>query len=151
MACANELAIDVVIQLCLDYLSAFDVNNAILHYSIAENNGLNEIRDKAFIFIVDNFTDVSFTRHFLYLPFERVMKIVSDKNLCVNSELDVFSAVVRWVNFDVRQRLMHGYQLLDGINFENLPPESIVQEVEAVGWIINNPECVKNYLYRAMK
>lgn len=151
MAGANELGIEVIIQLCLDYLNDFDVNNAILHYSIAENNSLNDVRDKAFIFILDNFTEVSFTRHFLYLPFERIIKIVKNENLCANSELDVFKAVIRWVDFDVRQRLSYGYQLLDCINFENLPPEDLVQEVEAVGWILNNPECVKNYLYKAMK
>lgn len=151
MACANELGIDLIIQVCMDYLGNLDVNNAILHYSIAENNSLNDIRDKAYVFILDNFPEVSFTRHFLYLPFERVLKIVSNENLCINTELDVFSAVVRWVDFDVRQRLSYGYQLLDSVNFENLPPENLVQEVEAVGWIINNPECVKNYLYRGMK
>lgn len=139
-------------QLCVDYLSNLNVNNAVLHYSVAENNALWDVRDRAFAFIVDRFAAVSKRRHFLHLPHDRLARIVAvDAVFTGAGELVVLSAVLRWVDFAPDERQGHAGELLRRLRFETISPERLVKEMESVSWVDKNPECMKDLLYSAMK
>ena len=151
LSCANQLGMDVVVHVCVDYLRHVSVENAILHYSVAENNRLSDLRDQIHDFILDNFAEVAGGKHFLYVPYERLRSLLCDDSLCVDDELDVFRAIVRWVDFARADRLRHAYALLGCVRFSLIPAEQIVTNVEIVDWIFAEVGSWKDYLYQAMK
>jgi len=150
LSCATKLGLDIIVHMCMDYLTKVDIDNAVLHYSIAENNTLKEIRDNIIKFLLEQFSAVSKTKHFVYMPFERLIAILRDENLCVDDEVDVFRAIVAWVDHDRPNRIHHNIELLQCVRFPLMSAE-VLNEVEAAEWIFTNPDVWCDCLYKAMK
>jgi len=91
----------------------------------------------------DRFCEVSQTTEFLCLPPDRVCQLLSDDMLLVDSEMDVFCALLRWLDHDRDNRLCHAAHLLqDAVRLHCLSPECIVSKVETVNWLFDAvPEC----------
>lgn len=139
---SDELGITAVYEVCIDYLNDIKVDNAIYLYSIAESYGLTDIRDKSVRFIADNFVKVTSTEHFVLVPFACIMELLSDDRLCIASELDVFTAVVRWIDSDRVERLSCAPELIGrAVRLQFVSPECLVKNVETVEWLFENPLC----------
>jgi len=151
LSCATELGLDIIVEMCMSYLEQVDVENAVLHYSIAENNALKELKEVVLDFLLSNFSEVSKTKHFVYMPFERLLAILKDDELCVEEEIDVFHAVVDWVDFNRQSRSQYAYQLLQCVRFTLMSAEVISNNVEPVDWIFEDSKSWKDFLYEAMK
>ena len=140
--CADELGICEIVHMCCEYLKCVCVDNAIYFYSIAENYNLADIRDGIYQFILDHFLDVAQTKHFQYVPVERLYKFLSDDGLNVTSEVDVFYVVACWIDFCREERLQLAAQLLQcAVRLQCISPEDLVTKIEPVEWIFENPEC----------
>ena len=86
---------------------------------------------------------MSQTAEFLCLPGDRLCQLLSEDALVVNSEMDVFCALVNWIDYDRDSRLCQAAQLLqDGVRLHFISPECIVTKVETVDWLFDSvPEC----------
>jgi len=89
------------------------------------------------------FIEVSQTSGFLFLPAEIVCHLLSDDWLTVHSEIDVYCALVRWLDHDRDGRLCHASHLLqNAVRLQCISPECIVSKVETVDWLFEAaPEC----------
>ena len=67
-----------------------NADNAVLHYSIAENNKLPELSESVLQFIFDRFSEIAVSEHFMYIPAERLRTILNDDQLCARNELEIF-------------------------------------------------------------
>jgi len=87
--------------------------------------------------------EVSQTKGFACLPEQRISRLLCDDMINVNSELDVFCALVRWLDHDRDSRLCHAAHLLqDAVRLRCVSPEFIVSRVETVDWLFDAvPEC----------
>lgn len=91
LSCANELGINEVVRECMLYLvQNCNADNAVLHYSIAENNKLPELSESMLQFIFDRFSEIAVSEHFMYIPSERLRTILDDDQLCARNELEIF-------------------------------------------------------------
>lgn len=81
-------------------------------------------------------------RHFPYLPYERLVSILKRPELCAD-ELDVFLAIVSWISAQRVERLPAAARLLRLVRFQLIPPDLLAREVQAVGWLFNNHECME--------
>ena len=82
------------------------------------------------------------TKHFMYLPLERLVMILTDENLTVPCELDAFCAVVAWIDFDRTERLCFAAKLLHcGVRLHCISPEVLITKVESIDWLFEIPEC----------
>jgi len=90
------------------------------------------------------FMEVSQTPGFLCLPAERICHLLSEDTLIVHSELDVFCALLRWLDHDREGRLCHAAHLLqDAVRLHCISPECIVTKVEPVEWLFDAvPHCL---------
>jgi len=63
--------------------------------------------------------------------------------LVVSSEMDVFCALIRWLDHDRDGRLCHAPNLLqNAVRLQCISPERIVTNIETVDWLIDGvPEC----------
>ena len=87
--------------------------------------------------------EVSQTAEFLCLPADRMCQLLCEDALEVTSEVEVFYAVVQWLDYDRCGRLGLAAQLLqDGVRLHCISPECIVTQVETVDWLFDAvPEC----------
>jgi len=81
-------------------------------------------------------------RHFPYLPYERLVSILKRPELCAD-ELDVFLAIVSWIDAQRAERLSVAARLLRLVRFQLIPPEILAKEVQAVNWLFSNLECME--------
>ena len=85
---------------------------------------------------------MSATKHFVYLPAERLYRILSDDNLNVQSEMEVFCALLQWLDFDREDRMCMAPKLLQCcVRLQYIPPEQLITKVEPVDWLFENPDC----------
>jgi len=91
LSCANELGIGEVVRECMMYMVGHcNADNAMLHYSIAENNQLPQLRESMLEFIFDRFSEIAAKEQFLYVPAEKLRAILSSDELCARNELEIF-------------------------------------------------------------
>lgn len=78
----------------------------------------------------------------MYLPFERLVSMLRRPELCAD-ELDVFLAIVSWVDAQRPDRLPVAARLLRLVRFQLIPADILAREVQAVDWLFNNNECME--------
>ena len=106
LSCASELGIGEVVRECMLYLvQNCSADNAVLHYSIAENNKLPEISESMLRFILDRFSEVAASQHFLYIPADRLRTILDDDQLCASNELEIFDVSCQSINQSINQSI----------------------------------------------
>ncbi|ESO03579.1 hypothetical protein HELRODRAFT_173283 [Helobdella robusta] len=138
----GELGLMEVVENGIDFLCNVTVQNALYHYAIADHCCLEKTREKIFCFILDNFREISRTRHFLWLHPEVLLRILSDDQLRVSSEIEVFYALVTWIDCDRCKRMpLAPTLLLCGLRLMEIPPEELISKVEKVEWLFESEEC----------
>lgn len=142
LACARQLDMPIIVRICQDYLiDNCDPDNIILHYSIAANNSLTDVRDRLLKVICQGFCEIYCSRHFVFLPIDRLMTVLTNDNLC-SPEVDVFLAIVRWIDFNRTERLPFAKQLLALVRYQNIDPDLLATQVQPVDWIFADRECL---------
>lgn len=139
---SEELGLCAVRDMCLEFLNDLKVDNAIYLFSIAESYGLADLREKTIRFILDRFVEVSNTDHFVLLPLDCLMELLCDDRVNVNSELDVFCAMLRWIEYDRNERINSAPDLLGkAVRLQHISPENLMKRVESVEWLFETPHC----------
>ena len=64
------------------------------------------------------------SENFLELDFYHLLKIISNSGLYLTSELEVFNAVDKWLNYNVKERTKFAEQLLPKVRFYLLSEDS---------------------------
>jgi len=70
-------------------------------------------------FILDNFLKVKDEDEFIELTYEELKDLIVDDDLVLDSEEDVFHAVMRWVEYDIQTRAPELPNLLKAIRLEH--------------------------------
>ena len=150
LVCARQLGITSAVKICEDRISAFDKDNVLALFNIAERQGLTEISSRMHQFICENFIEMSRSTAFLQACAEHVRWILSKDELCIKSELDVFFAVLSWIEYNRQERLRFAVDLLQCVRFVYISPEDLVTHVEPVRHLFDIHEC-KQMLYEAFR
>lgn len=117
-----------------DYLGLNDVKDACAHFlkshvhfwNVIEVNYLAELLnctslEKTCIqFINTYFQEVSQTDGYLELDFNLLEHTLARKNIHVDSQKNLFDALVRWITHDVEGRKIHLQDLLKFVKFSDL-------------------------------
>lgn len=67
------------------------------------------------------------SQEFLQLPMHALWLLLCSSNICVNTELEVFMAAVRWLNFKWPKRRLIISQLLSCVRFALIPPWLLIR------------------------
>lgn len=139
--CATEIGFEILIKLCLEHLSKYNPDNAMLYFTITEQQGLDELSQKIYNYICSGFLEIVQSDQFVHMPLEKLVHLLSVNNLTINSELDVFLAIVGWVDHSRRDRLPMAAMLLKCVRFQLLSAEILITKVETVDWMFASREC----------
>ena len=136
---------------CCDFLQRqLDPCNALGILSFADTHNCSELVQKAEKYVLRHFIDVSATEEFFMLCLDRVKYLISNDDLIVNDESDVYNAVIAWIKHDRDNR--HGFaaELLALIRLPLLSRDFLMFTVEPEELIKYNTPC-KDLLIEAMK
>ena len=89
---------------CKFLLRQLHPTNCLGIRSFADTHCCKELHLKSHVYALQNFQQVVATEEFLLLPFEEVKELISNGQLNISSEEDVFTAVLNWVKHDLAER-----------------------------------------------
>ncbi len=139
---ASLLQIDSVKEASENYLlRKLHPSNCITVRSLADTFSCEKLLSAAKSFLEKNFVEVSNSDEFFQLPLDGILDLVSKDDLNVNSEEQVFEAVLRWVKQDVDDRKGHLPLLLEQVRLTLLPPQYLSDRVLAEEIVHSNIDC----------
>ncbi|XP_059153808.1 uncharacterized protein LOC131939496 [Physella acuta] len=129
LAASNGTNTDMVHQ-CKYALMSCDIENCINNYLIAAKFQLCDVMDRILDLIRLNFMSIIRTREFLSLPCDVVVMFLTDSNVNVTSELEIFFAALSWVDFNKMDRMPDAGRVLNCVRYVYIDPEDIIKYVE---------------------
>lgn len=125
-------------------------SNCLSVREFSEKYDCEELLDKSESFILENFVAVSKSEEFLRLGVSQIEKLISLDDVIVESEEQVYEAVISWVKHDVDNRKNDFPLLLSKVRLGCMSKYYIAGYVETEELVTDNLECTK-LLYEAMK
>lgn len=156
MQAADTLGVQVVLDLCVDYLRRhISAANALTVSDLAVRFDRPELKNTVEGFLLDTISNLVQEADFLQQPIERVQELLGDDNANFSNEMEVFRAVVRWVRHDLKNRGASFATLLsDTVRLPLMTSEQLCDEVETEELVRQDPEAqnivMKVYRYQAL-
>lgn len=120
---ASNLICPPLMKQCTKYLMGFgkiNVRNCIGIQKIASQSDFLNLDVIASRFVSEHFMEVAKQDEFLKLSEPELVKLLESNSIAVDSEEDVFNALVDWIEFDIDQRKALFPGLLRVIRIGNL-------------------------------
>lgn len=141
---ASVLQFEEVKEACSEFLRRqLDADNCLGIKVFAEVHGCSELQGAATVFSSHHFSQVRRKEEFLKLSLEEVKSFLSNDQLNVESEFEVYEAVMEWLERDRAKRYQHVYEVLVLVRLPLLTPEQLLKRVRTNSLILANPDCVE--------
>lgn len=127
---ANLLQLDGVVEACCDFLaSQLHPSNCLGICRFSSTHTCSSLWKKCNMFMQQRFPEIALHEEFLELGFDEVYKIVSDSNLNVRGEEQVYEAVLSWVRHRLDERKCHVSDLLKCVRMPLMSATYLSREV----------------------
>lgn len=140
LGAASSLHINHVLALCKTVLHQPSVDTVIQYSQLADKFHLTDDPGFFYDFICEHFLSVTRTRAWRGLGFGQVFDFLSEDNLNVERELDVFHAAVAWIEADRSSRLTYAADLIGCVRFAFITPDEIAKHVETKHFLFHGSE-----------
>ena len=146
---SSILQMETVATACCEFMkSHLHPNNCIGVRTFAEQHGRNELMKMADQFTYDNFREVIESEEFVTMSVKHIDALVASDDLNVDSELQVYEAVMRWVKSDLNNRKKYLANLISKVKLPLLPTQYLMEKVETEELLKKDLEC-RDYLDEA--
>uniref|UniRef100_A0A0B6ZMB8 BTB domain-containing protein n=1 Tax=Arion vulgaris TaxID=1028688 RepID=A0A0B6ZMB8_9EUPU len=149
---ASILQIETVANACSNFMqSHLHPSNCIEVRSFAQQHNRVELIKTTDTYIRENFISVSQTEEFLFMTFDILLEFISSPDLNVDSEEQVYLAIMKWINHRPDDRRANLPYLLEKVKLPLLNPVFLMDNVEREELIRSSLECrdcvneAKNY------
>lgn len=140
---ANMMQLAHLVELCADFMmSQLCGSNAVEIFNFATFYSCDKLHKAARQFILENFREVSDTDGFSGFNVTDLESILSEDNLGVELEEHVYSAVIKWVEFDKENRCQHLKKLLKHVRL-GLIQSDFISVMKANSLLCNNSRIVR--------
>ncbi|XP_078657508.1 kelch-like protein 9 [Branchiostoma floridae x Branchiostoma belcheri] len=138
---ADGLKYTVAVQACTKYLREnLNLENCLRTMSLAISYHLDDLKEDSGKFAADRFEEVKNTAGFIALEWYTLRDFIARDDLRVTRELQVFQAVVSWLQKDRAKREKWAVRLMENVRFPLMTPNEVVDNVESVGFLMSVPE-----------
>lgn len=119
LAAAHMFRFTELEQQCTEYYkNALNSTNSLGIWAVAKKYNFKTVISLASDFAFVNFVDVVKCEEFKYMKVELLSELLRNDNVNVDSEEDVFCALVVWVEFELTERLSHMQSLIQTIRVD---------------------------------
>ncbi|OPJ86688.1 kelch-like protein 26 isoform A [Patagioenas fasciata monilis] len=137
-----------VVELCEEFLkSAMSVETCLNIGQMATTFSLASLKESVDAFTFRHFLQISEEEDFLHLPLERLVFFLQSNKLKSCSEIDLFRAAVRWLQYDQTRRASAS-QVLCHIRFPLMKSSELVDSVQTLDIMVEDVLC-RQYLLEA--
>jgi len=138
---------------CSEFLkSHIDCTNVINIRTFSSAMFLDELKDYATNFLMNNFVKVIAEEEFLELSPEAVVEILKFDFLRVRSEYVPFYASILWLQHNLPERLQHGIMILENIRLLHFTNSAYLQRImDRLPQEINSAEDCEKFLENISK
>lgn len=129
---------EVVTDFLQEHLNLY---NCFSILSVADEHSFQALKSSCTRFISENFVQASGTPSFLSLQKTLLEEVISNDDLVVTNEKDVFNAVVRWIRHDLDNRAFHFKDLFSYIRLGGISREVLLNIVAGETLVRENASC----------
>lgn len=123
LSASNLLEILPVRDACCSFLERnMDITNALGIHCFAEVHACTELQEKAKKFALQFFPVVCLQEEFEKLGQAKLVELIRDDDLYIESEEEVFNSVVRWLDHDPDTRSLNFQDVLEHVRLPLLSP-----------------------------
>jgi hypothetical protein len=148
--CARQLGIKSVLSFSQDFLNSFNEDSILFLLPIAQRQGFTDIAERMFGFISKCSSSLLESTGFMECEMHQVEWLISRDELEIKSELDVFFAVLKWIDHDRNERIKYAPILIGCVRLIYISPEDLIKHVEPERHIFNIQKCFE-MLYFAFR
>ena len=135
---ANLLQMSGIQEACCQFLAAqLHPSNCLGIRSFADLHSCSGLLKKCTLFMQQRFPEIALHEEFLELGFTDVKKIISDSNLNVRGEEQVYEAAMAWLKHDL-SRQEHLAELLDCVRMPLMSATYLSREVKSEKLVMDN-------------
>ena len=138
---------------CCEFLKKqLDPSNCLGIKAFADTHACTDLLHVADLYTLHNFQDVINSEEFLLLPIKQLCDIISSDELNVNSEEEVFTAVMKWLKYNLAERRDSLKEVLKHVRLPLVSARFLVGTVSSDLLIKSDESCrelvdeAKNYL-----
>ena len=147
LSAASVLQFQEVKQACSEFLRRqLDTDNCLGIKVFAEAYGCNDLKKAATVYSSHYFTQVRQREEFLKLSIDEIKLFLSNEQLNVQSEYEVYEAAMAWLNYETERRTDHLYEVLRLVRLPLLSTEQLLEEVGHNLLVLSNPKCVELFV-----
>ena len=147
---AKKLDLDVVTTKCREFLSKDDPEmDLLLHYMIANNCELNDVKASLQAKIAQYFDSICFKHNLKKLSRSLLVAILNHQNFKANEE-NKLMAISKWIEHNKTDRIKNVQELMAYVNFEQIQIDKLTKLVENIEWMFT-ASCMRNKLLDAYK
>ncbi|XP_041059768.1 kelch-like protein 26 isoform X2 [Carcharodon carcharias] len=148
LGAAVFLQIVPVVELCEQFLkSAMSVETCLNIGQMAATFSLSSLKESVDVFTFAHFLQIAEEEDFLQLPLERLVFFLKSNKLKNCSEVDLFRAAIRWLQYDESRRA-NASLVLCYIRFPLMKSSELVDNVQTQAVMVEDPLC-RHYLLEA--
>ena len=125
--------------------------NCLVNYYFAEKYECVELREKCREVINSNFSVVMETEDFVNLDGKQVMEWVSNDDVIVNAEEDIFRGIVTWVSHNKSEREDYFLELLSQVRVISVSQDFLLNQLPKEELVISNSKIGLNFVLDAMR
>ena len=142
MKMSENLRISTLRSKCLDYMEILPCNDVLLLLANFKESQESEIFVRAMTCVSEKFLDSTSCDIFLLLDIETVCIILSYDHLFECTEMEIFKAGLRWIEFKIAERAKYMERIMGCIRFTLMTMDELFLVVKATRLISDNPRCM---------
>ena len=147
LSAASVLQFQEVKQACSEFLRRqLDTDNCLGIKVFAEAYGCNDLQKAATVYSSHYFSQVRKRDEFLKLSIDEIKLFLSNEQLNVQSEYEVYEAAMAWLSHGSGRRTDHLYEVLRLVRLPQLTTEQLLEEVGHNPLVLSNPKCVELFV-----
>ena len=124
LSAANMLQFDGIKQCCCTFIQEqLNAENCLTIARFADLHTCHSLKRVAEEFSYKNFQGVVQTDEFLNVSYEHIKSILSSEKISITSEINIFRAIVAWVQHNEEERKTYFYELFQLIRLTDIPPK----------------------------
>ncbi|XP_071787115.1 kelch-like protein 8 isoform X2 [Asterias amurensis] len=129
---ASLTQIEIVAKACCDFMTShLHPTNCLGIRSFAELHGRTELLKTADIYTFDHFLEVVGSDEFINITAAHLYDVISSPDIRIENESQVYQAVMKWVRFDLPNRVKELSQLISAVRLPMVPATFLMDVVES--------------------